>query len=1269
MRVTRLRTGVAIAVAGLIAVLTPVGASAAPSAPRPGPVVGTNATLTPEAVAKATGKRVLVSSLTTPNSETYANPDGTRTFEEHVLPVRQRTASGWAPMSAAASAQAAKATAAPQVVTPQVQTPPGQTAWAEVYAGNFANGTYWGGDNTPCPGASPTGLCAKVGFSYDFAVTVRSFFQFGLGALAGKHIQSAAASFTEVYAPSCDARQVFVSETGPISNAPGNATTWNHEPNWVRSLGSANVVFGDTKCAAPANAPGVIGVDAGLAVTDGLANGSNDATFMLNAVETDHVAWRMFAINPTLVVTYDSYPDVPVGLLQGFTNSPGQLGCGTAANPPYIGTAAPSLHATVTDADGGLVAAHFQWFVSGPYNLVGEATTPMAGSGAPFSVNVPPGAFADGSAMAWRVEGTNGISTSVWSPWCYVTVDLTPPGVAPTVTSSVYPEAKPGLPGAFGGGVGQTGAFMVTANGVPDVAGFRYCEAAGQCTPTTFVAADQLGGGATLNVSPVAYGPNNLYVQSVDRAGNLGPMYHTDSGSAQPVEGYHFLAAHGSPAVGVWHMDNFGTVSAVTDTSGNHHDGTVATVPSSAYWTGGRIGEALQLDGTAGSAATSGPVLDTSQSFSVAAWVRLDRADGAWHTVVSQDGSQASGFYLQYAAGGINNWAFAMTQSDIPSAVADRAVATGPVQAGVWTHLVGEYDAGAGLLKIYVNGHLAGTAPHTGAWDAGGALQIGRAEFNGAATDFWPGAIDEVRAYQRVLPDNAAATDGEDNVHDLATGNTVQQAFLPLSDGSGTAAADRSGNYDNGTLAGGATWVTGHAEPHAVHFDEASGQIATTSPAVRTDSSFTVSAEVKLDTVDGNVQTIASEDGQHTSVFALQVCPNRANPTDPSMARWCFSLAPSDVANPVWQVVDSAQVPQTGTWTQVAGVYDAAAQSVSIYVDGALDGTQGVSPPVNTVGNLVIGRAKQNDASVAYLGGSVDDVHAYTGVLTGDQISAEYQQELAHQVSTPVDNYPGQLTSWYQAGRGHFVTTGPVPSGYYVEGPLGLLAPAGATNTSTLYSCENTFGQFVSLDANCENNPSTSTANKQLSVIGSIYNSPPVGVPSQAIYRCAVTGGDHFVSSDPKCYSSPNITPESLLGYVRAYSFLNRYARTDVPQDHAAASSTLLVSPGAAFVYSLAGYHFESSLGLLGQAGGDIPVYTCVNGSDEFLATKSDCGGGGVQAVAWIGNLWSTPPAATATARLFDCKVTSTGERFDSDLANCEGQTVVGPLGYLITKL
>ncbi|ONI89371.1 hypothetical protein ALI144C_05180 [Actinosynnema sp. ALI-1.44] len=104
-------------------------------------------------------------------------------------------------------------------------------------------------------------------------------------------------------------------------------------------------------------------------------------------------------------------------------------------------------------------------------------------------------------------------------------MDLTPPDKHPQVSSSDYPEnAEP--PGF--GGAGVPGRFTLGPNGVSDVVGY-YING-------TYVAADRLGGGATVNYAPQNDGPVSIAVSSVDRARHHSPTtyYRTWVASTGP---------------------------------------------------------------------------------------------------------------------------------------------------------------------------------------------------------------------------------------------------------------------------------------------------------------------------------------------------------------------------------------------------------------------------------------------------------------------------------------------------------------------------------------------------------------------------------------------------------------------------------------------------------------------------------------------------------------------------------------------------------------
>ncbi|GIH22788.1 hypothetical protein Aph01nite_10980 [Acrocarpospora phusangensis] len=200
---------------------------------------------------------------------------------------------------------------------------------------------------------------------------------------------------------------------------------------------------------------------------------------------------------------------------------------------------------------------------------------------------------------------------------------------------------------------------------------------------------------------------------------------------------------------GHWKFDET-SGTTVADSSGRGRTGTATGMT----WDEGWVGGAGSFTGT-GHVSTAGPAIRTDQSFTVAAWLRLD-AKGDYRTAVSQDGVNRSGFYFQYNKT-VDRWAIYLTQSDAAGAPLDGALSSEPPTLGEWTHLAATYDYATGKLQLYVNGNPEGSGSHLTTWNAGGRLAIGRAL---GATNLWHGLIDDVRVYTGVL--------SEDEIFDLA---------------------------------------------------------------------------------------------------------------------------------------------------------------------------------------------------------------------------------------------------------------------------------------------------------------------------------------------------------------------------------------------------------------------------------------------------------------------------------------------------------------------
>jgi alpha-L-arabinofuranosidase len=206
-------------------------------------------------------------------------------------------------------------------------------------------------------------------------------------------------------------------------------------------------------------------------------------------------------------------------------------------------------------------------------------------------------------------------------------------------------------------------------------------------------------------------------------------------------------AATGATLIGHWTFDEgSGTVAA--DASGGGHP---LELQGGASWGPGVVGaSALSVNGDAQNAAAASPVLDTTQSFTVSAWVNLDNTNG-YQTFVSQDGSQVSGFYLQLR-GDSHRFAFTHLAYDSPAALGTIATASSIIpQPGEWYLLTGVYNASKNTISLYVNGTLQQTQSNSGSWDASGPLAVGRGRFAGNPVDFVSGRIDDARVYSGVL--------------------------------------------------------------------------------------------------------------------------------------------------------------------------------------------------------------------------------------------------------------------------------------------------------------------------------------------------------------------------------------------------------------------------------------------------------------------------------------------------------------------------------------
>ena len=410
--------------------------------------------------------------------------------------------------------------------------------------------------------------------------------------------------------------------------------------------------------------------------------------------------------------------------------------------------------------------------------------------------------------------------------------------------------------------------------------------------------------------------------------------------------------------VGYWPFDG----STSYDNSGNFQDGVLS---GGAGYTAGKQGGAISLNGTTACVSSQRPVVRTDGSFTITAWANLSSAS-TFRTVASQDGDQASGFFLQYSAAD-NRWAMAMASADVANAASTRALSSAAPAVGAWVHLAGVRDAAAGVIKLYVNGVLQQNVAYSGSWQANGALQIGRGKWNGAPADFFAGAVDEVRAFDHALTDAEIAASA-----DLTTGLV---AGYGVDEGTGATTADAvNGHTLTLTNAG---WGGGYAGP-GLALNGTSG-FASGAALVNTASSFSVSAWVSLTDTTG-FHTVASQDGASVSGFFLQYS-GQDN-------AWAMAMLGSDSASAATARATSQFAPRVGDWTHLVGVRDTAAGQLRLYVNGRLAGTAACGAAWNASGSFTLGRGRFNAAPVDYFPGGIDQVRVWSRALSDADVRA-----------------------------------------------------------------------------------------------------------------------------------------------------------------------------------------------------------------------------------------------------------------------------------------
>lgn len=838
------------------------------------------------------------------------------------------------------------ATRFPLVIDPQYSyhTPNAGSSWTLLRRA-FPDQSHW--NLQPRDDDERAAGVARVGHApgWPSAYLDQSVFQFDTTPVRGAVIVSATFQIYQVwkYANTCDPNAVdpmVLYRTDPI----GSGTTWNHPMAWREALSSVRSVPKAGYCA-----PDWVGMDARAGVQVSANAGASTVTLGLRANdEGGDSGWKRFYVQngtyPKLAITYNRAPGVSdVG------TEPALTACRWCGGVPYAGPTTLALKGTVSDPDGGQVTGW--WGIRKPA-LESRSLTQAAGTR--FATPLDTRTIADGTTVTWEMQGADGALNSPVVPGPKFVVDRTLPRLAPQVSAPLYRADD-----RWHGGVDVPDTFTFTAN--PDTANGEVNDVdhylwGWQDPPANKVdAAGGLGGAATASLTPPGDGPRTLYVRAADRAGNQSPTRE-----------YRFYVRAGNGALAQYSFEGNARDTAFL---GDRH----GTLNGPGSYVPGAVGTSVRFD--YGAAVTAPNAVRTDTSFTVSAWVRLDQVVRD-HTAVSEAGTNTSAFQLGYRADDGGRWYFYLPTTDDPIPAVATTFSAEAAPTGTWTHLAGVYDAARGQLRLYVNGALSATKAYRSAWSAAGDVHIGNGLWNKAWANHWLGAVDEVQLYDRAVPEAELAA--------MVRGSDVQVAYWRFDEAADTAGdpgRTARNSVDGGAaavLTGGAKFTGTGAVKGAVELDGVDGAATTNAPVVRTDQSFSVAAWVKLDQT-GATYTVLSQDGRNICGFCLQY--------QKESDRWVFVLPRDDGSPPGgFDFVVSSAAPVPGTWTHLAGVYDAAAAKVRLYVDGVLAGEQARAASWQATGPLQFGRERLNGALGHYLDGTIDEARVYNRAISADEV-------------------------------------------------------------------------------------------------------------------------------------------------------------------------------------------------------------------------------------------------------------------------------------------
>jgi len=426
-----------------------------------------------------------------------------------------------------------------------------------------------------------------------------------------------------------------------------------------------------------------------------------------------------------------------------------------------------------------------------------------------------------------------------------------------------------------------------------------------------------------------------------------------------------------------WSFDA-STVSGTTvdDLSGNGHN---LTLENGASISPGYEGDALTLNGTNQYAAGEVGTLPTSVALSM--WVKANDVSTEQSILVEQDSEVANTGY-HFTLVGILGGAFYAGFWNIGD------IASSPISAGEWYHVILTYDGVANTQSLYVNGVLQGT--QSGTWSPPSTiyflpgLQQQSCSFTnssghcGDLAHYFNGQIDDLQAYDQAFTSSdvaelsgSTATFNASSVN-LTDGSTLGSGLVGLWTFDGKDmyqnVADESGTGDTGYLMGFTSTTSAETIGklgQALKFNGSSSYV--TLPSLPSLSNYTISFWAKPSNCGSSSEVqFFDSPGDNIGVSCK---------TGGVIANWAGGGSYPVTGSNVWK---------NGTWIYITVTSQGGTNK--LYVNGALNttGTAG-----NTFGSGT-GYIGQVNGGGRYYGGIIDDFRLYNRALSASEVQQLY---------------------------------------------------------------------------------------------------------------------------------------------------------------------------------------------------------------------------------------------------------------------------------------